>query len=50
MALLILRTIFIVVSAGIAVLIINASPLEAAPSWVPWGILAGKEPPPTARR
>jgi len=41
MALLILRTIFIVVSAGIAVLIINASPLEAAPSWVPWGILAG---------
>jgi uncharacterized protein YacL len=41
MALLILRTVFIVVSAGIAVLIINASPLEAAPSWVPWGILAG---------
>ena len=41
MALFFLRAIFIVVSAGIAVLIINAPPLRTAPAWVPWGILAG---------
>jgi len=41
MALFILRAIFIVVSAGIAVLIINAAPMRSAPAWVPWGVLAG---------
>jgi uncharacterized protein YacL len=41
MALFFLRGIFIVVSAGIAVLIINNAALRAAPAWVPWGILAG---------
>jgi uncharacterized protein YacL len=40
MALFLLRAIFIVVSAGIAVLIINSAPLRSAPAWVPWGILA----------
>jgi uncharacterized protein YacL len=41
MALFLLRAIFIVVSAGIAVLIINAAPMRSAPAWVPWGVLAG---------
>ncbi len=41
MALFFLRAIFIVVSAGIAVLIINDTALRGVPMWVPWGILAG---------
>ena len=41
MALFFLRAIFIVVSAGIAVLIINASVPQSTPVWVPWAILAG---------
>jgi len=41
MALFILRAIFIVVSAGIAVLIINHAALRSAATWVPWGILTG---------
>jgi len=41
MALFLLRAIFIVVSAGIAVLIINDTALRGVPTWVPWGILAG---------
>ncbi len=41
MALFLLRAIFIVVSAGIAVLIINDPSLQSAPTWVPWAILAG---------
>lgn len=41
MSLFFLRAIFIVVSAGIAVLIINHPSLRAAPAWVPWGILTG---------
>jgi uncharacterized protein YacL len=41
MALFFLRAIFIVVSAGIAVLIINHASLRSAPAWVPWGILTG---------
>ena len=41
MALYFLRAIFILVSAGIAVLIINDSALRSTPTWVPWGILAG---------
>ncbi|MFM7136432.1 MAG: PIN/TRAM domain-containing protein [Planctomycetota bacterium] len=41
MALFLLRAIFILVSAGIAVLIINDSALRSTPTWVPWGILAG---------
>jgi uncharacterized protein YacL len=41
MALFFLRAIFIVVSAGIAVLIINHASLQSAPAWVPWGILTG---------
>lgn len=41
MALFILRAIFLVVSAGIAVLIINFSVPHATPAWVPWAILAG---------
>ncbi len=40
MALFILRAIFLVVSAGIAVLIINASVPQTTPAWVPWAILA----------
>ena len=40
MALFILRAIFLVVSAGIAVLIINASVPQSTPVWVPWAILA----------
>ncbi len=41
MALFLLRAIFIVVSAGIAVLIINDTSLQSAPTWVPGAILAG---------
>jgi uncharacterized protein YacL len=41
MSLFFLRAIFIIVSAGSAVLIINDASLRSAPTWVPWGILAG---------
>ena len=41
MALYFLRAFFILVSAGIAVLIINDPALRSAPTWVPWGILTG---------
>lgn len=41
MALFFLRSIFILVSAGIAVLIINDSAIQSTPTWLPWGILAG---------
>ncbi len=41
MALFFLRAIFILVSAGIAVLIINHPALRSAPAWAPWGILLG---------
>lgn len=41
MALFFLRSIFILVSAGIAVLIINDTALRGVPTWVPWAILAG---------
>ena len=41
MALFFLRAFFILVSAGIAVLIINHASLRSAAAWVPWGILTG---------
>jgi len=41
MALIILRAIFLAVSAGIAVLIVNSEPLRQAPLWVPGAVLAG---------
>lgn len=41
MALVILRSIFVMVSVGIAVLIFNSQPMRAAPEWVPWAILFG---------
>ena len=41
MALLILRAIFVMVSAGIAVLIFNSPASQASPEWVPWAVLIG---------
>lgn len=41
MALVILRSIFLMVSVGIAVLIFNSEPMRAAPEWVPWAVLFG---------
>lgn len=41
MAIFLLRVFFILVSAGIAVLIINDPALRTAPTWVPWGVLVG---------
>ena len=41
MALVILRSIFVMVSVGIAVLIFNSEPMRAAPEWVPWSVLFG---------
>ena len=37
----ILRSIFLMVSVGIAVLIFNSEPMRAAPEWVPWAVLFG---------
>jgi uncharacterized protein YacL len=39
MVLIALRTIFFLVSIGIAVLIFNSAPMRSAPSWVPWAVL-----------
>ena len=39
MALVVLRTLFFMVSIGIAVLIFNSSPMRSAPGWVPWAVL-----------
>jgi len=41
MALIVLRSIFLMVSVGIAVLIFNSDPMRAAAEWVPWAVLAG---------
>lgn len=41
MATIILRVIFLLVSAGVAVLIINSESLRDAPTWVPWTVLGG---------
>jgi uncharacterized protein YacL len=41
MALVVLRAIFVAVSVGIAVLILNSEAMKQAPAWVPWGVLAG---------
>ena len=41
MSLVILRSIFLMVSVGIAVLIFNSEPMRAAPEWVPWAVLFG---------
>ena len=41
MALIVLRAIFLAVSAGIAVLIVNSEPLRDAPNWAPIAVLAG---------
>ena len=40
MALLVLRAIFVMVSVGIAVFIMNSPAVQASPTWVPWAILA----------
>jgi uncharacterized protein YacL len=41
MALVILRSIFVMVSVGIAVLIFNSEPMRSSPEWVPWAVLIG---------
>jgi uncharacterized protein YacL len=41
MAIIILRALFVLVMAGIAVLIFNSAPLREAPSWLPWAVLTG---------
>jgi uncharacterized protein YacL len=41
MALVVLRAIFVAVSVGIAVLMLNSEAMKQAPAWVPWGVLAG---------
>jgi uncharacterized protein YacL len=41
MALIILRSIFVMVSVGIAVLIFNSEPMREAPEWLPWAVLLG---------
>ena len=39
MALIFLRTLFCMVSLGIAVLIFNSPSMRSAPNWVPWVVL-----------
>jgi uncharacterized protein YacL len=39
MALIVLRTMFFMVSIGIAVLIFNSAGMQSAPGWVPWAVL-----------
>ena len=39
--LLILRSVFLMVSIGIAVLIFNSQTMQEAPQWVPWVVLSG---------
>ncbi len=39
MPLIILRSLFCMVSLGIAVLILNSPPMRSAPDWVPWVVL-----------
>lgn len=39
MTLVVLRTLFFMVSIGIAVLIFNSAPMRSAPGWVPWAVL-----------
>ncbi len=39
MTLVVLRTLFFLVSIGIAVLIFNSAPMRSAPGWVPWAVL-----------
>jgi uncharacterized protein YacL len=41
MSLVILRAFFVMVSVGIAVLIVNSESMRQAPAWVPWAVLAG---------
>lgn len=41
MALVILRSIFVMVTVGIAVLIVNSEPMRQAPPWAPWAVMAG---------
>jgi uncharacterized protein YacL len=41
MALVILRAIFVMVSVGIAVLIVNSPPMRQVEAWVPWAVIAG---------
>jgi uncharacterized protein YacL len=41
MALLVLRSIFVMVSVGIAVLIFDSQTVQAAATWIPWAVLAG---------
>jgi hypothetical protein len=41
MALVILRSFFVMVTVGIAVLIVNSEPMRQAPPWAPWAVMAG---------
>jgi uncharacterized protein YacL len=41
LALIILRAVFVMVSVGIAALIINTEFVKASPPWVPWAVLGG---------
>ena len=41
MALAVLRALFLLVSAGIAVLIFTSASLKDAGSWVPWSVIGG---------
>jgi len=41
MALVVLRAVFVMVSVGIAALIINTEVMRNAPAWVPWAVLGG---------
>ena len=41
MALWILRLIFLLVSAGLAVFIMNSPEMKDGPQWLPWTVLAG---------
>lgn len=41
MAIIILRTFFVMVAVGIAVLIFNSPVVRDAPTWVPWAVLLG---------
>ena len=41
MALIVLRSFFVMVTVGIAVLIVNSEPMRQAPTWAPLAIIAG---------
>jgi hypothetical protein len=41
MALIVLRSFFVMVTVGIAVLIVNSEPMREAPTWAPLAVIAG---------